>query len=69
MNGYREFRFFSPDLDSEAVRLSMANEAGQEYYAIVPSSSGRSWRQCRDEALDAIEMAIAAGDPPGEVVV
>lgn len=69
MSGYRAFRFYSPDLDAEAVRLSMADGLGREFFAIVPSSIGRRWRECRDAALDAIEGAIDAGDQPGEVRV
>ncbi len=69
MNGYRQFRFYSPTLDAEAVRLSMANEAGQEYYMIVAASeAGRRWRERRDEALAAIDDAIGRQDEPGEVL-
>lgn len=69
MSSYRSFRFYSPDLDSEAVRLSMADGLGREYFVIVPAASGWRWRECRDVALDAIEGAIEAGDEPGEVRV
>jgi hypothetical protein len=68
MSGYRAFRFFSPQLDAEAVRLSMADEAGQEYYIIVAADeAGRRWRERREEALAAIDAAIARKDEAGEV--
>jgi hypothetical protein len=69
VTGYRQFRFWSADLDSEAVRLSMADRQGREYYAIVASATGKGWRARRDAALDAIDGAITAGDEPGEVRV
>ncbi len=68
MNGYRQFRFYSPTLDAEAVRLSMADEAGQEYYMIVAASeAGKRWRERRDEALAALDDAISRRHEPGEV--
>lgn len=68
MNGYRQYRFYSPTLDAEAVRLSMADGAGREYYMIVAADeAGRRWRERRDEALAAIDDAIARTDEAGEV--
>lgn len=67
VSGYREFRFFSTWLDAEAARLSMVDDRGQEYYALVPATEGRRWREDRDAALERIEAAMAAREPPGEV--
>jgi hypothetical protein len=68
--GHRAFRFYSPTLDAEAVRLSMADEAGREYYMIVAADeAGRRWRERKEEALAAIDDAIARGDGAGEVYV
>lgn len=68
MTTYSEFRFYSPLLDSEAARLSMANERGQEYFSVIPAEvSGKAYRAARDEALDLIEHAIMVGLEPGEV--
>ena len=70
MSGYREFRFYSPDLDANAVRLSLADDQGREYYAIVPVAAvGKSWREQREATLSAIDDAIAEGQSPGEVKV
>lgn len=64
---YRVFRFYSPELDSEAARISMVDERNREYYRIVPAIGGREWREAREAALDRIEAAILRGDEPGEV--
>lgn len=67
MSGYREFRFYSLQLDADAVRLSMVDGQNREYFTIVGAVSGRSWRERREAALTAIEAAIMAGELPGEV--
>lgn len=69
MSAYHEFTFWSPWLDCEAVRVSMANASGQEFYRIIPRENGKRWRERRTEALDIIETAIAQGCEPGEVRV
>ena len=69
MNGYREFRFFSAELDSQAARLSMTDGRGREYFAIVPAARGKAWRLRKEAALDALDEAIARGGEPGEVRV
>jgi hypothetical protein len=80
MAGYHEFRFWSPMLGCEALRLSVTGGAAaaqfhgrgvvtQEYFAIIPAhETGRKYRDRRNAALDAIDAAIAAGREPGEVV-
>jgi hypothetical protein len=68
MSGYREIHFFSMELDADAVRLSLADDDGREYYAIVLADVvGRGWRERREAALIAIDDAIAAKMPPGKV--
>jgi hypothetical protein len=80
MAGYHEFRFWSPMLGCEAVRLSVTGGAAaaqfhgrgvvtQEYFAIIPADElGRKYRDRRNAALAAIDAAIAEGREPGEVV-
>lgn len=66
---FTEFRFYSPVMDCEAVRLSMpGNIPGQEYFRIIPAADGRRYRERRDEALAMIELAIRSGLEPGEVL-
>lgn len=55
--------------DCDVARLSLADDQGQEYYAIVPVMSGKKWRERRETALDAIDEAIVRGEAPGEVRV
>lgn len=78
---YTEYRFWSPLMGCEAVRISTVGgtpaarfhgEAarGQEYYAVFAADvSGRVYRERRSRALDMIEEAIARGFPPSEVEV
>lgn len=67
MSTYSEMFFYSPMLDSEAVRISMWNEAGGEFFQIIPLMSGRVYRERRSQALSYIEEAIRLGLQPGEV--
>jgi hypothetical protein len=68
MSVYRELRFWSVMLGSHAVRLSMVDARGGEFYRIVSvESPGKAYREMRDLALTAIEGAIARGEEPGEV--
>ena len=70
MSVYREYTFWSPVLGDAAARLSMPDDHGLEYFAIVRRpSNGREWREARADALQAIEAAILRGDQPGEVKV
>jgi hypothetical protein len=64
---YTEHRRYSPGIDAEVVRLSMAGEHNAEYWMEVPASGQGKWRDRRDKALDAIEDAIGRRCPPGEV--
>jgi hypothetical protein len=66
---YASFRFYSAELDAEAVRISVADERGAEYFAIVEAGSGKRWLERRDTALDAIQYAMQSGWPAGCVAV
>lgn len=67
---FSEFEFYSPMLDAQAVRLSVPDGCGGEYYAIVAKpAAGKSFRELRERALSAIQAAIDSGLDPGEVEV
>lgn len=63
---YRVHRFWSPLLGCEAARVSVADEHGGEFWAIVPAG-GKGWRERRDIAVERLSAAIEAGRAPGEV--
>lgn len=66
---YSEFRFYSPVLDAEAIRISMpGKQPNFEFFMIIPAADGRRYRERRDEALELIELAIREGLEPGEVL-
>jgi hypothetical protein len=65
---YREYRHYSPTFGMNAVRLSMVDWHGGEFWRIIAiDGNAEKYREDRDLALDAIEDAIARGDDPGEV--
>lgn len=67
---YSTYEFYSPILDSAAVRISVPDGRGGEFFAIVSRPApGKSWREVRDRALNAIESAMESGLDPGEVEV
>ena len=65
---FSEFRFYSPILDAEAIRISMVNARNAEFFMIIKADDGRRYREKRDEALSMIEEAIEAGLEPGQVL-
>lgn len=68
MRPYQQVRFYDPFTDSDAVRLSVFDDRGDEYWSkLLRTKSGRATREAREEALAAIEMAIDQGLTPGEV--
>lgn len=67
MSIYRAYHYWSPTLGVQAVRLSMVDAHGSEFYSVIADEGGKSYRAARDTALDAIEDAIAEGQQPGEV--
>lgn len=65
---FREFRFWSPIMDCDAIRISMPGPLGGEFFSIIPAADGRRYRERREEALAMIELAIRSGLEPGEVL-
>jgi len=66
---YREWKFWSPVLGRQAVRVSVAHPQG-EFFAIIPADgTGKQNREQREKALDLIADAIEEGQEPGEVEV
>lgn len=63
---YAEFFFYSPILDTDAVRISMWAPNGGEFFRILPV--GKKYRDRRNEAIELIETAIRQGLEPGEVL-
>ena len=58
----REWNRYDVNADRHVIRLS---EGG--YYCEVPALEGRTMRELRVMALEAIRTARNRGDPPGEV--
>ena len=68
VSGYRAYPYWCPVLGGPAVRLSMVDERGGEYFAVVSKpKSGREWRDKRKLVLQMVENAVACGLGPGEV--
>lgn len=65
--GVREYSFWSVVLGADAVRLSMVNERGEEYHAIIARLDGSAWRTAKTEACEALQQAIDEGVKPGEI--
>lgn len=63
----REYRFWSPLLGEEALRLSVYNQHGHEYFAIVPAEDGKKLRELRQTWGERFYDAITSGQDPGEV--
>lgn len=61
-----EYRYWSPILGMEALRLSYFNK-GREYFCIVPAEDGRSLRELRQKAAERFYDAVQSGHEPGEV--
>jgi len=67
---YSEFSFYSPILDSQALRISVSDGRNGEYFAVISKPPiGKSLREAREKALSSIEAVIEAGFPPCEVLV
>ena len=64
---YAETRYWSVIHDAEVARLSIANDHGEEFFAIVPIT--RPWSEARIDALDGIWSAMQDGCEPGEVAL
>lgn len=63
-----EYFFWSPTLGADAVRFSVPDDHGREYYAICPiTGTGKPLRELRERIALRIYDAIEAGAEPGEV--
>lgn len=62
-----EHAYWSTTHGADVVRLSAADEHGQEYYAFVPAAMGTTGRRLREKASGALQQAIDAGLEPGEI--
>lgn len=70
MSGYYEFRFWSPTLGSDALRISLTDDKGSEYFVIIADpGTGKSYRQAKSDALDTLTAAIEQRLPPGQVIL
>lgn len=61
------FTYWSTSHGAEVVRLSAADELGQEFYTFLPSTMGTTGRALRRKAADALSQAIDLGLEPGEI--
>lgn len=63
-----EYKFWSPMLGDDAVRISLYDARGQEYYAIrTYPGEGKSLRELREATALRIFDAMESGAQPGEV--
>lgn len=63
-----EYHFWSPTLGTDAVRFSLYDEHGQEYFCIRPMTGlGQSLRDLREHSALRIHEAMEQGAEPGEV--
>lgn len=62
-----EYFFWSPTLGTDAVRFSVSDSHGQEYYSVQPMACGKTLREMREAVGLRIHEAMEAGAPPGEI--
>ncbi len=67
MAAWSEYRRYDVMRDCEVARLSMTDGRGGEYWREIAVGRAAAYREAREQALDAIEDAMARGDGPGEV--
>lgn len=63
---FSEFHYYSPLHDANVARVSVPDDRGGEFFAIVPTD-GKGYRERRAEAIDLCLEAIETGCEPGEV--
>lgn len=63
----REYRFWSPHLGEQALRISCYNSHGHEYFTIQPACRGKALRELRQRWAEKFYDAIQLGQDPGEV--
>lgn len=66
---YQEIRSYSIFHDCTVARISMADDRCQELFMLVPQRNPKQRRAERYAACEAIQEAIDAGLPAGEVRV
>jgi len=64
---FSEMTHWNPLLGCKAVRLSVGDERGGEFFMLV-AKPDRGWREERARLLDLIQEAIDSGCQPGEVI-
>jgi len=62
-----EFSYWSSTHGADITRISMADDNGAEFYAIVPMSEGRAMRLLHKKAREALMEAMELGLSPGEI--
>lgn len=63
-----EYKFWSALLGMDAVRFSVYDDHGQEYYCIRPfDGNGKSLREMREHYAMKLYDAVSSGKPPGEI--
>jgi len=67
VNGFYEFRFWSPVSGCEMARISMCDARAQEFFMHIEAGEGKAWRERRTKAVEAILEAMRQGLNPGEV--
>lgn len=61
-----EYQYWSPIFGAEAVRLSMTDDQGQEYFCLLRHEDA-GWSRRRKEAADKLREAIELELPAGEI--
>ena len=57
---FQEYHHWSPILGEQAVRLSMFDARGQEFFEVIANPGGRAYREARDAALNRIADKMEA---------
>lgn len=63
---FSEYEYYSVMHDAEVCRVSIPDDNGREFFAIVPVD-GKGYRERREAACNTIIEAIRQGCRPGEV--
>ena len=63
---FSEYTYYSLVHDCEVSRISVPDENGREFFAIV-ALEGKGYRERRSEAIQKCLEAMRAGCEPGEV--
>lgn len=66
---WQELKYWSIVRGGNEARVSVVDERGDEYYALIDADGGKAYRERRALALDILEEALAHGELPGEVEI